>query len=136
MIDISGRIFYATDANSIGAKSSATSRMDQAVSEYVGSAAIAGLSGQTSLIEAVVTTVPVFQEGGSSILENLEMTMVVYRDVTTAIDAATSAGARFRLLMTIGVMTVVFATLMIVVVRGHRAQTAARKQLETLLEHE
>jgi len=49
---------------------------------------------------------------------------------------ANVAGARFRLLMTVGVMTVVFATLMIVVIRGHRAQTAARNQLETLLENE
>lgn len=65
--------------------------MDQAVSEYVGSAAVARLSAQTSLIEAVVTTVPVFQDGGNLTLDNLEMTMVVCRDVTTTIDASGSA---------------------------------------------
>jgi signal transduction histidine kinase len=60
----------------------------------------------------------------------------MYRDVSTAIDAATSAGARFRFWMVIGVMTVVFGSLMMVVMRGHRAQTESRTKLQELLIHE
>lgn len=136
MIDKTGRIFYSTDENYLDSVSDFDPSSTRAVSEYVGAAAIAGLDGHSVLIEAVITTVPVFKEGGEPATENLEMSVVIFRDVTTAIDAATAAGARFRLLMTVGVMTVVFATLMIVVIRGHRAQTAARNQLETLLENE
>nr|MBC8452846.1 HAMP domain-containing histidine kinase [Chloroflexota bacterium] len=101
-----------------------------------GAAAVSGLDGHTALIEAVIARVPVFTEGRVPDANSHETTVVMYRDVSTAIEAATSAGAKFRFWMVIGVMTVVFISLMMVVMRGHRSQTEAQQKLRELLVHE
>jgi len=136
ILSSAGEIMYSTDPHYIGDASSYAEGPTTATGTYVGAAAVSGLDGYTALIEAVVTRVPVFTEGRAPGANSHESTIVMYRDVSTAIDAATSAGARFRLLMVIGVMTVVFASLMIVVMRGHRAQNEARTKLQELLVHE
>lgn len=136
ILDATGEIVYSTDPFYIGNDSEYANGPTVATSEYVGAAAVSGLDGHTALIEAVITRVPVYREGTLPSFSSHETTVVTYRDVSTAIDAATSAGARFRFWMVIGVMTVVFASLMIVVMRGHRAQTEARKKLQLLLVNE
>ncbi|MBN4064209.1 HAMP domain-containing histidine kinase [Dehalococcoides mccartyi] len=136
ILDTAGEIIYSTDPYYIGDDSEYADGPTTATGIYVGAAAISGLDGHTALIEAVVTRVPVFTEGRTPGADSHETTVVMYRDVSTAIDAATSAGARFRLIMVIGVMTIVFASLMLVVVKGHRAQTEARTKLQELLIHE
>jgi signal transduction histidine kinase len=136
ILDAYGEIVYSTDPFYIGDDSEFADGPNSAWSNYVGSAAVSGLDGHTALIEAVITRVPVFTEGSVPGASSLETTVVMYRDVSAAIDAATSAGARFRFWMVIGVMAVVFASLMIVVMRGHKAQTEARNKLRELLVHE
>ncbi len=136
ILDTDGKIVYSTDPYYIGDKSEYAVGPYEATGDYVGAAAISGLDGHAALIEAVITRVPVFTEGRLPSAESLETTVIMYRDVSTAIEAATSAGARFRLWMVIGVMTVVFVSLMIVVIRGHRVQTDARNKLRMLLIHE
>jgi len=136
ILDISGEIVYSTDPHYIGDKSEYADGPNSTTSSYVGSAAVSGLDGHTALIEAVISRVPVFTEGSLPGANSHESTVVMYRDVSTAIDAATSAGARFRFWMVIGVMTVVFGSLMMVVMRGHRAQTESRTKLQELLIHE
>jgi signal transduction histidine kinase len=136
ILDSGGEIVYSTDPYYIGDVSEYSSGPNSATSNYVGAAAVSGFDGHTSLIEAVITRVPVFTEGRAPGAGSHETTVIMYRDVSTAIDAATSAGARFRFWMVIGVMTVVFISLMMVVMRGHRAQTEARTKLRELLSHE
>ena len=136
ILGTSGEILYSTDPYYIGNDSEYRRGPTYATSEYVGAAAISGLDGQTSLIEAVISRIPVYTEGSIPGTDSLETIVVIYRDVASAIDAATGAGARFRLGMTMGVMAIVFASLMIVVMRGHRAQTESRKKLRELLVHE
>jgi len=136
ILDRLGEIIYSTDPFYIGDTSVYANGPNEAVGEYVGAAAVSGLDGHTALIEAVITRVPVFTEGRVPGADSHETTIVMYRDVSTAIEAATSAGAQFRFWMVIGVMTVVFASLMIVVMRGHRAQNESRTKLEELLIHE
>lgn len=136
ILDSQGEIVYSTDPYNIGDVSEYSTGPTSATSNYVGAAAVSGFDGHTSLIEAVITRVPVFTEGRAPGAGSHETTVVMYRDVSTAIEAATSAGARFRFWMVIGVMTVVFISLMIVVMRGHRAQTEARTKLRELLSHE
>ena len=136
ILDPSGDILYSTDPYHIGDHSEYAEGPNTASGNYVGSAAVSALDGHAALIEAVITRVPVFTEGRVPSAESHETTVVMYRDVSTAIDAATSAGARFRLLMVIGVMMVVFISLMIVVMRGHRVQNEARSRLQELLTHE
>jgi signal transduction histidine kinase len=136
ILDPYGEIVYSTDPFYIGDASEFAEGSNSATSNYVGSAAISGLDGHTALIEAVIARVPVFTEGSVPGAGSLETTVVMYRDVSTAIDAATSAGARFRFWMVIGVMAVVFASLMLIVMRGHKAQTEARNKLRELLDHE
>lgn len=136
ILDSTGEIVYSTDQHYVGDQSEYTNGPNTATGNYVGAAAVSGLDGSTSLIEAVITRVPVFTEGRMPAPSSHEMTVVMYRDVSTAIEAATSAGAQFRFLMVIGVMAVVFASLMIVVMRGHRVQTEAREKLRVLLVHE
>ena len=136
ILDRFGKIVYSTDHFYIGDASGYASGPVEATSTYVGSAAVSGLDGHAALIEAVITRVPVYREGSVPSHDSHETTVVMYRDVTAAIDAATAAGARFRFWMLIGVMAVVFSSLMIVAIRGHRAQTEARLQLEELLDHE
>ena len=136
ILGTSGEILYSTDPYYIGNDSEYRRGPTYATSEYVGAAAISGLDGQTSLIEAVINRIPVYTEGSIPGTDSLETIVVIYRDVASAIDAATGAGARFRLGMTMGVMAIVFASLMIVVMRGHRAQTESRKKLRELLVHE
>ncbi len=130
ILDSAGEIIYSTDPFYIGDDSDYAIGPNTATGAYVGAAAVSGLDGHTALIEAVITRVPVFTEGRAPGANSHEATMVMYRDVSTAIDAATSAGARFRFWMVIGVMTVVFASLMLVVIRGHRAQNEARRKLQ------
>jgi signal transduction histidine kinase len=136
ILDIYGEIAYSTDPFYIGDDSEYAEGPNTATSNYVGAAAVSGLDGHTALIEAVITRVPVFTEGRAPGAASHETTVVMYRDVSTAIDAATAAGARFRFWMVIGVMLIVFISLMIVVMRGHRAQTEARTKLKELLMHE
>ena len=136
ILSTSGEIVYSTDRYNIGNDSDYRAGPTQANSDYVGAAAISGLDGQTSLIEAVISRIPVYTEGQVPTDESLETIVVIHRDVSSAIDAAIGAGARFRLWMVVGVMAIVFASLMIVVVRGHREQTEARQALHDLLDHE
>jgi signal transduction histidine kinase len=136
ILDHSGRIVYSTDPYYIGDDSEYAEGPYFATGTYVGAAAVSGFDGHAALIEAVITRVPVFTEGRVPGAESHETTVVMYRDVSTAIDAATSAGAKFRFWMVIGVMTVVFISLMIVVMRGHRSQTEAQEKLRELLAHE
>ncbi|MBT4125729.1 MAG: HAMP domain-containing histidine kinase [Chloroflexi bacterium] len=136
ILDNTGEIIYSTDPFYIGDDSLYAEGPNTANGEYVGAAAVSGLDGHTALIEAVITRVPVFTEGRVPGPDSHETTIVMFRDVSTAIDAATSAGAQFRFWMVIGVMTVVFASLMIVVMRGHRAQNESRSKLQQLLVHE
>lgn len=136
ILDSDGEIVYSTDPYYIGDDSEYAEGSEVPTGNYVGAAAVSGLDGHTALIEAVITRVPVYTEGRVPSANSHETTVVMYRDVSTAIDAATSAGARFRFWMVIGVMTVVFASLMIVVMRGHQAQTASRNKLQELLVHE
>lgn len=136
ILDTTGEIIYSTDPFYVGDDSEYATGPISATSEYVGAAAISGLDGHTALIEAVITRIPVYREGAVPGFESHETTVVMYRDVSTAIDAATAAGARFRFWMVIGVMAIVFASLMIVVMSGHRAQTDARRKLRELLSHE
>jgi len=136
ILDPTGEIMYSTDPYYIGDYSTYAEGPNTATGDYVGAAAVSGLDGHTALIEAVITRVPVYTEGRVPGANSHESTVVMYRDVSTAIDAATSAGARFRFLMVIGVMGVVFASLMIVVMRGHRVQNEARQKLQELLVHE
>ena len=74
---------------------------------------------------------PVYKERSVQGDESLQAIVGIHGDVSSAIDVATGAGARFRFWMVIGVMAVVFASLMIVVMRGHRDQTEARRKLRT-----
>lgn len=136
ILNPAGEIMYSTDPHYIGDDSTYAMGPTTATGDYVGAAAVSGLDGHTALIEAVITRVPVFTEGRAPGANSHESTVVMYRDVSTAIDAATSAGARFRFWMVIGVMAVVFASLMVVVVRGHRVQNEARNKLQELLVHE
>ncbi len=136
ILGASGEIFYSTDPFYIGDDSEYGTGPTFATSEYLGAASINGLNHETSLIEAVISRVPVYTEGSIPSVDSLETTIVIYRDVSTAIDVATGAGARFRLGMIMGVMAVVFASLMIVVMRGYRAQTEAHRKLQELLVHE
>ena len=136
ILDSYGEIIYSTDPYYIGDDSEYALGPNTATGDYVGAAAVSGLDGHTALIEAVITRVPVFTEGQVPGPNSHETTLIMYRDVSTAIDAATAAGAKFRFWMVIGVMAVVFVSLMIVVVRGHRVQTEARLKLEELLIHE
>ena len=136
ILGASGEIYYSTDPYYIGDDSEYRSGPTFATSEYVGAAAISGLDGQTAMIEAVVSRVPVYTEGSVQGDESLQAIVVIHRDVSSAIDVATGAGASFRFWMVIGVMAVVFASLMIVVMRGHRDQTEARRKLRDLLVHE
>jgi len=136
ILNTSGEIVYSTDPFYIGNDSEYRAGPVHATSEYVGAAAISGLDGQTSLIEAVISRVPVYTEGRVRSDDSLETIVVIHRDVSSAIDAAVGAGARFRFWMVIGVMAIVFASLMIVVMRGHREQTGARQKLRELLDHE
>lgn len=136
ILSTSGEIIYSTDQFYIGDESQYHLGPTYATSEYVGAAPISGLDGHSSLIEAVISRVPVYSEGSIPGASSLETAVVIYRDVSSAIELATGAGARFRIGMLIGVMAVVFASLMIVVMRGHRDQTEARKKLRALLDHE
>ncbi|MCZ6539514.1 MAG: HAMP domain-containing sensor histidine kinase [Chloroflexi bacterium] len=136
ILGTAGKIVYSTDPFYVGDNSDFRTGPTYATSEYVGAAAISGLDRQASLIEAVISRVPVYTEGSIHGADSLETIVVIYRDVSAAIDAATGAGARFRLGMTMGVMAIVFASLMIVVMRGHHAQAEARKKLRELLDHE
>lgn len=136
ILDSYGEIIYSTDPYYIGDDSDYAFGPNEATGDYVGSAAVSGLDGHTALIEAVITRVPVFTEGQVPGPNSHETTVIMYRDVSTAIDVATAAGAKFRFWMVIGVMAVVFASLMIVVMRGHRLQSEARLKLEELLIHE
>jgi signal transduction histidine kinase len=136
ILDSAGEIVYSTDPFYIGDDSLYAEGPNEANGEYVGAAAVSGLDGHTALIEAVITRVPVFTAGRIPSEDTHETTIVMFRDVSAAIDAATSAGAQFRFWMVIGVMTVVFASLMVVVMRGHKAQNDSRTKLQRLLVHE
>ena len=136
MLDTTGEIVYSTDPFYVGDDSEYAVGPFTATSEYVGAAAISGLDGHTALIEAVIIRIPVYTEGAVPGVDSHEITIVMYRDVSSAIEAAIGAGARFRLGMNVGVMAIVFASLMIVVMRGHREQTEARRKLRELLVHE
>ena len=129
-----GLLLYSTKHSEIGSFTDTSALRGAGDSQYMSHEAM-GLVG-ADVRETVITSVPIFKEGDAGTGASPELAIVVYRDVTEAIDVATGAGARFRLLTLAIVMATLFGGLMLVVIRGHKIAAAARDQLRILLQNE
>ncbi len=134
--DANGEFEYSSDPTINGSYPGLTQDLSQPASNYMGTESMFSLAGDMRPREIVVTKVPIPREGTSLADAGPAHIVVVYRDVTSAIDAATAGGAKFRIITLIAIMGILFASLFFVVWRGYAIAAAARRQLASLLAHE
>ncbi|NQW16791.1 MAG: HAMP domain-containing histidine kinase [Chloroflexi bacterium] len=131
-----GKFEYSSDPTISDSSPGLTQDLSQSTSNYMGTETLFSLAGDVTPREIIVTKVPIPREGTSLTDAGPAHIVVVFRDVTSAIDAATASGARFRIITVIAVMGILFASLLLVVWRGYAVAAAARRQLAMLLVHE
>ncbi|MEX0761474.1 MAG: HAMP domain-containing sensor histidine kinase [Dehalococcoidia bacterium] len=140
-----GAVGYSTDPSIVSSdarESESPEQLERVIqsgvtSRYLPDRSLTLVSGQSGQFDLVETIIPLHHEAAAgSATDEPYAVLVVYRDVTAGIDAATAEGSRFRLFTIAGTMCAMFLALLWIVSRGQRFTERIRRRLAEMLERE